>query len=216
MVPQYGYKAGYLSIITLQILGKTNEGRNDVFDSNYAKFRCSSAIVVDIEHYDTQEKMNMDVSTYDSSFIYEVGKEVVPHKYGEDLNKICAPGIHYFKTKEAAESYFCQHLDGEEKNGIYRTWHDNGRLWTETTIKDGELDGLYKSWFSDGNIAEESIYKNGLYDGPYKAWSGNGQLIIECTYKNGILDGTYKYMGSDGCLIENNINENGIKTCGRH
>ena len=46
------------------------------------------------------------VSTYDSKFIYEVGKTVKPTEpFCEDRWQECASGIHFFLTREEANAY---------------------------------------------------------------------------------------------------------------
>ncbi|HMP29094.1 MAG TPA: DUF5758 domain-containing protein, partial [Saprospiraceae bacterium] len=203
-----------------------------------AKFRCSSAIVVDIEHYDTQEKMNMGVSIYDSSFIYEVGKEVVPHKYCKNLNKVCASGIHYFKTKEAAKAFFFEtylhiyfsdctilskvyHTNGSvrregaykkgKEEGLIKLWYPNGRLFKEYEFQNGKLNGPYREWYEDGQRKGEYAYINNELDGRYIEWCENGKLAIDCTYKNGIVDGLYRIWDDNGYLKKSNIYKDGYK-----
>jgi hypothetical protein len=46
------------------------------------------------------------VSMYDSTVIYRKGEEITPaNGWGEDRWKECAPGIHFFITREEAEAY---------------------------------------------------------------------------------------------------------------
>lgn len=159
------YKACKNSIITLKITGKTNEKREGVVDPLHAKFRTASAYVVDIENFKTNEKMSEDVSIHDSTFVYKVGEEVKVCDYDEDIDEICSPGIHYFKTREVAESWFLNrdpfHLD-HPYNGLYRRWYSTGRLEIECTYKDGKKDGLYRQWTFEGHIWSELNYKNGI------------------------------------------------------
>ena len=49
-----------------------------------------------------------------------------------------------------------------EKNGLYRFWYNNGKLWEECTYKDGEKDGLYRHWYENGELMDECTYKNGV------------------------------------------------------
>ena len=196
----YGYKAAKNSIITLQILGKTNESRADIFDSNFAKFRCSKALVVDIEDFWTKEKTNIDKSIYRESFIYEVGKEVVPDIYNEDLNIVCAPGIHYFKTKEAAEAYFLENSI-RKQDGLQHLFHDNGRVKNEVTYQNGLIEGLYREWYENGSLKEECKFIAGSIEGIYKDWHENGQLSMLSTYKNNRRD-SYKKWDQNGVLTK--------------
>jgi uncharacterized protein YjbI with pentapeptide repeats len=65
------------------------------------KCRASEAIVVSI---DDGQKQYAE-SGHNSLFIYEVGETVVPSSFDEDRWSECAPGIHFFMTREEAKQY---------------------------------------------------------------------------------------------------------------
>ncbi len=46
------------------------------------------------------------------------------------------------------------------KNGLYKTYYENGRLGSEINYKNGELEGVEKSYYINGNIKREVIWKN--------------------------------------------------------
>lgn len=88
-------------IVVLQLLddSKNNEMRNGIIDSNLAKFRCNKARVIDIYDYNTEHKYNQAISMYKyKKIIYTRDNIVECDDYDENINKIYAPGIHYFKT----------------------------------------------------------------------------------------------------------------------
>ena len=71
------------------------------------KCRCSEARVISIENIDGSNSGFQEVtSNYDSSFIYRVGKIVKVDNFDEDRWNECAPGIHFFITREEAVSYY--------------------------------------------------------------------------------------------------------------
>jgi antitoxin component YwqK of YwqJK toxin-antitoxin module len=183
MDDRYVYKAGSCSIITLEITGKTNEKRGGIADPLHAKFRTSSARVIDIKNFETGLQMEEDVSKHDPEFVYKVGEEVKVVDYYEDINEVCAPGIHYFKTREAAESWFLNSYDIQD--GSYRGWHENGQLETEINYKNGKLHGPHKVWYSNGSILKESNFKDGYRDGLYRTRDITGDILREETYKDG-------------------------------
>jgi Family of unknown function (DUF5758)/MORN repeat variant len=198
-----GYKAGLRSIITLEITGKTNENREDVVDALRAKFRTNKACVVDIENFQTGVEMKEDFSIHNDLFIYKVGKEAIEANYNEDINEVCAPGIHYFKTRKAAKSWWlkCDHIyRGVRRDGLHREWHENGRLSEEYSYRAGKLNGIYKRWQKDGSPSEECTFKNGIKNGLYKLWHDNGRLCEESNYKDRELDGVYKRWNTNGQL----------------
>lgn len=63
------------------------------------KCRASKALVLEV--IGAEKAM----SSYDKSFTYEVGKEVVPDSYDDDRWKECSHGIHFFITRAEAENY---------------------------------------------------------------------------------------------------------------
>jgi hypothetical protein len=44
-------------------------------------------------------------SMHDPEFEYAVGQTVTPHSYSDDIRVECAPGIHFFLTRDEAERY---------------------------------------------------------------------------------------------------------------
>ena len=63
------------------------------------KCRASKALVLEVIG---AEK---GISQNDASFVYEVGKEVIPDSFDNDRWKECSHGIHFFITRNEAENY---------------------------------------------------------------------------------------------------------------
>jgi hypothetical protein len=86
----------------------SNESRKRVINYNIAKFRCNGLKVVLI--FDLVDKIKLhaiDHENIQTSMItcYKVGSFVSPDGFDPDLDKVCAKGIHYFLSPEAAKSY---------------------------------------------------------------------------------------------------------------
>jgi hypothetical protein len=113
------YKACQNSIVILQLLEDTvtNENRKDVVDDNYAKFRCDKALVVDIQSVKTDRSLQKDKSFYRKDFLYQKGK-IVTADFNLDIDNVCASGIHYFKTKEAARSWYYSSKSIRPEDGL--------------------------------------------------------------------------------------------------
>jgi len=77
-----------------------------------------------------------------------------------------------------------------KKDGVIKTYYNNGQLESEANYKNGELDGSYKVWYKDGQLKGEANYKNGKKEGVCKDWNESGKLRFEDNFKNGKL--TYK------------------------
>lgn len=71
------------------------------------KCRCSEAKVLDIQNLDgtSADDVTVAYSTYDSNFEYRVGKTVRVDNFDEDRKNECAPGIHFFITRQEAVEY---------------------------------------------------------------------------------------------------------------
>ena len=70
------------------------------------KCRCSEALVLSITQLDgTPSGLNEVKSSYDASFIYRIGEKVSVDNFDDDRWKECAPGIHFFITRQEAVDY---------------------------------------------------------------------------------------------------------------
>lgn len=92
-------------IVTLEKLPdtKSNESRSlkKGQNTNFEKYRANKMKVLKI----TDEKGNNYTSAqsdFDQSFIYKVGEVVEVSNFEEDLEKICGPGIHYYRSYQSA------------------------------------------------------------------------------------------------------------------
>jgi len=178
------YKACRNSIVTLELLDntKTNENRKDVVDDRYAKFRCDRAIVIDIINVKTGKTMKADVSIYDDSFYY-ILDGVVKTRFNEN-NKVCDEGIHYFKNREAAASWYMMINRDWIDDGKIIAWHGNGQKKHEGTYKNGVEHGKWIWWYKSGKQKYVKTYKDGILQ-EMIGWI-NGERIVQ-TYKDGEL-----------------------------
>ena len=170
-------------IVTLELSNdsRTNLKRENVTNAEYAKYRCSKALVVDIEHKETGEKESCVFSNYTNDFVYTVNEMVKEKCFDDELETVCTNGIHFFKTKKQALMY-----KTIQKNGEYKEWYENGQLYVECVYKDDKIEGEYKEWYENGQLYAECVYKNGIFDGEYKEWYENGKLRVWRIYKDGI------------------------------
>lgn len=68
--------------------------------------RCSKAKILAIENLDGPVADVRRVSSdHDSSFIYEVGETIEVENFDRDRKNECAPGIHFFCTRQEAVEY---------------------------------------------------------------------------------------------------------------
>ena len=170
------YKACRDSIVTMEFLPDSvnNESRTGVYDSRYAKFRTDKVKVIDIVDPVSKVRLIDAVSLSDESFVYTVG-EVVATNYDEHINKVCTSGIHYFKTFEAALSWFYE-FHGSRPDGTYREFTESGRTYRTFTIKNGQVyDSISKNGYCYRDRAEidcVDYYSNGYLSYNKLIWGG--------------------------------------------
>ena len=70
------------------------------------KCRCNEAKVLDIQNLDgTSADVTEVYSKHDANFAYRVGETVRVDNFDEDRKNECAPGIHFFITRQEAIDY---------------------------------------------------------------------------------------------------------------
>ena len=158
-------------IAELEILGKTNENRDDIANPQYAKYRTSKVKVLKIFHMNDEMQVIQQMNGfYDENFIYIVGKEMHVSDYDENVNNVCSQGIHYFKTQYQAKMW---NLYLNNCTGKYIAWHENGNKKLEGEYKNGNYEGKWISWYENSTLQYEWEYKNGNYEGKWIYKDGN-------------------------------------------
>ena len=90
-----------VAIVTMEVV---EPGFIPFYDKGQRKGRVRAAKVISIECLDGAE--GETYSDYDKTFKYVVGEIVRPrNEFSDDVEDICASGIHCFETKEQAERY---------------------------------------------------------------------------------------------------------------
>ena len=96
-----GWKKARGYIVELEVLSEAKRS-----SSTGRKCRCDKARVVAIENIDGSESHITEVnSNYDKTFIYRVGEVVSVDNFDDNRWNECAPGIHFFITREEAVRY---------------------------------------------------------------------------------------------------------------
>ena len=121
-----------------------NELRTNVYDTRYAKYRANKLMVVKI--YDTWEGRfvpNIQHSWYNFGvhvpIDYVVGEKAVPNGFDENIETICAKGIHYFNTLFAAYCYRENDVLELYDNGSFlrvcpHSSHEEDKIWFDTQL----------------------------------------------------------------------------------
>ena len=96
-----GYKKAADKIVMLEICADAKRS-----SATSRKCRCSKAKVLAITNLDGSESGLSEIeSDYDKDFIYRVGETVEVPDFDENRWNECAPGIHFFVTREEAVKY---------------------------------------------------------------------------------------------------------------
>ena len=95
-----GWKKAQNQIVKLEICADALRS-----SATSRKCRCSSAKVLAIENIDGSKYGNVITSNYDSVFLYKVGEIVKVENFDTNRWNECAPGIHFFLTREEAVKY---------------------------------------------------------------------------------------------------------------
>ena len=103
--PEYGAFVGWKNakglIVKLQI--PEDAKRSSAFGR---KCRCSKAIVLGIENLDGSDSGLKEIASgFDANFIYRIGETVEVQNFDDDRKNECAPGIHFFITRQEAVDY---------------------------------------------------------------------------------------------------------------
>ena len=95
-----GYKKADNKIVKLLITKNAKRS-----SATTRECRCSKAKVLSITSLDGKEKYASVASDYDTDFIYKIGKIVQVKEFDDNRWKECAPGIHFFITRDEAVMY---------------------------------------------------------------------------------------------------------------
>ena len=96
-----GYKKAADKIVMLEICADAKRS-----SATSRKCRCSKAKVLSITNLDGSESGLSGIgSDYNKNFIYHIGETVEVPDFDDNRWNVCAPGIHFFITREEAVKY---------------------------------------------------------------------------------------------------------------
>ncbi len=93
--------------------------------------------------------------------------------------------------------------DGREKTLVKEClYYPNHQKYMEGGYKDGKRDGQWKSWNQNGNLWSEGTFKDGLDEGLRTIYHENGKKFIEGYYTAGKKTGTWKFYDENGNFMK--------------
>ncbi|AYV80001.1 MAG: hypothetical protein Gaeavirus4_24 [Gaeavirus sp.] len=192
---------GYIVIMKRIHDSPNNEDRTDVIDRQYAKFRTKDALpVFIINKYSPHDTLTTIDNTYyqypmSSAVTYTVDKVTTIENYNTDIEKVCAPGIHYYNSIETA-FYHDIYASYPICNGNYKDWDTNGGEHIITKTIDGQIYTDQTIRYQDGSTYKSS-YKNGIRHGKEINHNSNNQITLEGQYIDGKKEGVWIFNNID-------------------
>lgn len=173
----------------------TNEERV-VKDKRHAKYRGSKFFVEHIFYKlmpDNPVYIARNVIHNLKLLIYETGKNV-ESEFCEDIDMVCASGIHYFTTIKTA-FYYNLHA---RFDGMYMEWNGDGLKMTEDHYKNSQLYASDNWW---GNGIKHHEFQKKVKN---TCWYSNGQKELESIYENEVLKHSCHW-NRDGILMRKTV-----------
>lgn len=77
-------------------------------------------------------------------------------------------------------------IEGEfknnQRNGLWKSWRLDGKLWSEAEFKNGMHDGINNVYHENGKLYYTGIFVNNERTGMWKFYDENGNLVKEIDY----------------------------------
>jgi hypothetical protein len=97
---------------------------------------------------------------------------------------------------------------GKKKNGLVKSYHSDGKLYSAITYKNGVRDGVSYAYYPNGQVNLELTYANGKRTGQAKRYYENGKLYQTTEYKEDNKHGWQKKYRENGSSISETKFEN--------
>jgi len=105
------------------------------------------------------------------------------------------------KRLETGDSTMLNQYKDDKKDGLWRTFYQNGQIKSEGKYAVGQKEGLHKKWQEDGILSLEGFYSNGKANGLMKWFHEKGHLAGVGNMIDGIREGEWTI-----CDVEENGN----------
>lgn len=97
---------------------------------------------------------------------------------------------------------FVTKTDSIVENGEQIYYHKSGAVEMRGNMKDGKRDGLWKSFYENGLPWSETTFKEGKKEGKTTTWYENGKKRYEGSFKNDVESGRWVFWNEDGTLVD--------------
>ena len=187
------YKKCGNALVTLALTpsSKLNDKRTNIINPEFAKLRTDKVAILDIEDITTGEKLKSIHNTFyfDKKIEYKVLTIIIEPNYDLNLDNVCAPGIHIFKSRERAKTYSFNDKIPDGYTGVYTSYYDNGAIKYKTNVINGKYWFECYAYDEFGVLVSNYNYINGVLHGKYYKYKEN-KLWKEGSYDHGLFHGT--------------------------
>jgi antitoxin component YwqK of YwqJK toxin-antitoxin module len=116
---------------------------------------------------------------------------VITTCYGNTLVYTSDSGNKYYDDKTYADASgntgtYEGTLNNGKREGVWKTYFENGNLQWEVTFVNGKQEGIVKDYYESGNLKDEGDLKNNKLDGWVRVYTEDGQYAGRAYYVNGM------------------------------
>jgi antitoxin component YwqK of YwqJK toxin-antitoxin module len=94
---------------------------------------------------------------------------------------VTADGDHIERYKNGVIRIRGNMKDGK-REGLWKSWYEDGKQWSETTFKAGIKNGKTTTWYENGNKRYEGEYTNDEESGLWTYWDESGKEVSKQDY----------------------------------
>ncbi len=106
-------------------------------------------------------------------------------------------GEAYFIKSDGTPMVMRSYVNGV-KEGLWKTWHPNGKLYKEGYVKNGKEHSEYQEYYENGALKYQYNYVMGEKDGKWLSWYESGSPYTERNFKMGKLHGRLVHYDEEG------------------
>lgn len=93
------------------------------------------------------------------------------------------------------------YMDNNDSILVYeKVLYQNGKVWMEGPLKEGERDGLWRAYYSNGDTWSESEFSIGMRHGVVNSYYENKQLRYTGFFYDDRSDGKWVWYDSTGTI----------------
>jgi len=73
-------------------------------------------------------------------------------------------------------------MKNNQRDGLWKSFYENGSPWSETTFKEGKKEGKTTTWYENGKKRYDGFFKNDMESGRWVFWNEDGSVAGSKNY----------------------------------